>query len=852
MQKPAWILFLFVTGCVLCPGRPGMNRAAAMEAQPGALRAAIEDLMGKFPHDYPRAEVFLDRLDALEVETTDGEVTPDARARFERLRFEALTANPLVSGRPILFVARRQYKPDHHNTETMFQTGEINTMSFEGGGALRVLDISRGGETHTLLEAPNGIIRDPDVHFDGDRILFSMRRNIEDDYSLYEINSDGTGMRALTATAGVSDIDPLYLPCGDIVFSSSREPKYCMCNRHIMCNLFRMDGDGANIHQIGKSTLFEGHGALMPDGRILYYRWEYVDRNFGDAQGLWTVYPDGTNHALYWGNNTQSPGAVIDGRPIPGTQQVVCIFSSCHDRPWGALAIIDRRLGMDGAADGSRSPSVVRIWPAEAIEMVGENDWDRYNWDTFMAVTPKYEDPYPLDDTYFLCARTIGAGEVTGIFLIDLFGNEILLHAEGDTEDAPGCFNPMPLAPRPRPPVLPVRRDYNNDVGYFFLADVYQGPYMEGVERGTIKYLRVIESPEKRSFTHPFWDGQGQQAPAMSWHDFNNKRILGTVPVAADGSAWFSVPSDRFVYFQALDGQGLMVQSMRSGTMVQSGETQGCIGCHENRRTAAPLANAPALDALRKPPDSLTGWYGPPRFFCYMREVQPVFDAHCVRCHDYDAEAGQLLNLARDRDLVFNTSFNELWRKQYIAAIGAGPAQVQPAYSWGARASALMQSVLEPHQDIVLDEESIARITTWIDINAPYYPEYDSAYPENLAGRSPLDNRQLRRLAQLTGTDFAAKMTYHSNTGPLISFDRPEQSPCLQGLEEKDPDAWREALNIIRAGAKMLEARPRADMDGFIACDAHLQVQKRYQTRLAVELRNRAALRDGEAVYDFE
>ena len=111
---------------------------------------------------------------------------------------------------------------------------------------------------------------------------------------------------------------------------------------HIMANLHRMDGDGANIHQISKNTLFDGHPSLLPDGRVLYYRWEYVDRNFGDAQGLWTVNPDGTNHAVYWGNNTVSPAAVFDSRMIPGTDRVICIFGSCHDRPWGALAIINR------------------------------------------------------------------------------------------------------------------------------------------------------------------------------------------------------------------------------------------------------------------------------------------------------------------------------------------------------------------------------------------------------------------------------------------------------------------------------------------------------------------------------
>ncbi|MCG8336243.1 MAG: hypothetical protein MJE63_17185, partial [Proteobacteria bacterium] len=200
----------------------------------------------------------------------------------------------------------------------------------------------------TLLETKTGLIRDPEVHFDGKKIIFSMRRDINDSYHIYEINADGTGLRQLTHAWGVDDIDPLYLADDTIVFSSSREPKYCMCNKHIMCNLFKMGSDGENIHQIGKSTLFEGHSSLLPDGRIVYDRWEYVDRNFGDAQGLWTVNPDGTNHAVYWGNNTNSPGGVLDPRAVPGTQLFLATFSSCHDRPWGAIALVDRRLGLDG------------------------------------------------------------------------------------------------------------------------------------------------------------------------------------------------------------------------------------------------------------------------------------------------------------------------------------------------------------------------------------------------------------------------------------------------------------------------------------------------------------------------
>ena len=347
----------------------------------GALRNAIADLSQRFPEAYPGGDAFLQRLDALETEWAD---RPDAVREIRALQREALTANPLLSGQPILFVARPQYLKDHHNTATLFQTGEINAASFRGGAALKCLRLAEPAAVTTLLSSEAGMIRDPEVHFEGDRIIFSMRQDPGDDYHLYEIGADGSGLTQRTGGAGVSDIDPLYLPDESVVFSSTREPKYCMCNRHIMANLHRLDSETGKIYQIGKSTLFEGHGSLLPDGRVLYYRWEYVDRNFGDAQALWTTHPDGTNHAVYWGNNTNSPGGVIDGRAIPGTQRAIGVFGACHDRPWGALAIIDRRIGMDG-----RDP-VVRTWPESAIELVGVGDFD-----TMLKVNPKYEDPYP-------------------------------------------------------------------------------------------------------------------------------------------------------------------------------------------------------------------------------------------------------------------------------------------------------------------------------------------------------------------------------------------------------------------------------------------------------------------------
>jgi hypothetical protein len=410
----------------------------------------------------------------------------------------------------------------------------------------------------------------------------------------------------------------------------------------------------------------------------------------------------------------------------------------------------------------------------------------------------------------------------------------------------------MPLKAHPRPPELPIRRHYDNSTGNFYVANVYEGPYMQGVKKGSVKYLRVVESPEKRTYTGPAWEGQGQQAPAMSWHDFNNKRILGTAPVEEDGSAYFSVPSDAFVYFQLLDEQGMMIQSMRSGTMIQAGETQGCIGCHEDRRTAAPEFRHASLRALERPPTPLSGWHGPARNFCFLREVQPVFDRYCVSCHDYKKEAGDLLNLAGDRDLVFNTSFNELWRKKYIAAIGGGPAQVQPAYSWGARSSRLIRALDDRiHRNLVLDKESMDRLVSWIDINAPYYAEYESAYPDNLAGRSPLNQRQIKLLSHLTGMEFSKKMGHQSNEGPMITFERPELSPCLQSLRRKERNAYRKALALITEGAEQLNQKPNPDKKDFLPCPQHQLQLDKYMTRRAMELHNRLAITHNELFYDI-
>ncbi len=790
------------------------------------LRAAVSELGKTFGARYA-ADAFLARLDA-------AEAADDAAALDTLTRDALVTGNPLLTDQPILFVTRKQYKPDHHNTETFFQTGEINTGSYDTEGAFKLLDVKTGTVKTLFAPGTNATVRDPDISFDARRILFSMRKNKDDNYHLYAMDADGTGVRQLTAAPGVTDLDPIWLPDGDVLFSATREPKYCMCNRHVMCNLYRMEADGANIHQIGKSTLFEGHASLMPDGRVLYDRWEYVDRNFGDAQGLWVCNQDGTGHALYWGNNTTSPGGVIDARALSQAHLAIAILGSCHDRPWGALGLIDRSKGVDG-----REP-ILRTWPADFINRIKTAGQD---FDSTKSVARKFEDPFPLDDGHFLCARQTGKGEEMGLYYLDLHGHEVLLHAE-----APGCYDPMPLRPRTPPPVHPRRRNFDDPKapGTFYVQNAALGTHMQGVQPGAVKSLRIVESPEKRSWSQRGWGGQGEQAPAMNWHNFENKRILGTVPVEADGSAYFEVPANTYVFFQALDKDGLMVQSMRSGIYVQPGETYGCVGCHENRVGDIPPVSA-TPKAMKRPADPLDGWRGAPRLFSFQREIQPIFDRHCVTCHDYGKKAGEKLNLAGDRDVVFSTSYVDLWTQGALTCVGAGPAEIQQAYTWGSHPSKLIRTLRAGHSDVKLSPEELDRLVTWVDLNAPYYPCYACAYPQNPGGRSPLTDSEWKRLKALTGVQIA--ISHAAKQRATVSFERPERSRILLPASTNTA-ARAEALALIQEGARRLKENPRADMEGFTPSEADLLREKKYQARLDAERAVYAAMRAGKKVYD--
>jgi len=184
----------------------------------------------------------------------------------------------------------------------------------------------------------------------------------------------------------------------------------------------------------------------------------------------------------------------------------------------------------------------------------------------------------------------------------------------------------------------------------------------------------------------------------------------------------------------------------------------------------------------------------------------------------------------------------EFWWKGYLGAIGAGPAGHLPAYSWGSHASRLIKHLRKGHKDLKLDSESIDRLITWVDLNGPYYPTTYCAYPHNPPGRCPLDRKELQKLGGLTGFNLAQVTRTSDCKGPMISFDRPQMSPCLVGLKD-EPTKYAEALSLIREGQRRLEERPRADMPGFVPWEKDRQRQAHRDKYLAIELDTREAIR---------
>jgi len=559
---------------------------------------------------------------------------------------------------------------------------------FGKGGRLCRLNL-HSGEMTVLLDDPEGAVRDPQVHYDGAKILFSYRRGEGPHYHLWEVNIDGSGLRRLT-DGPYDDVEPTYLPDGGILFCSSRCRRVVGCFPAPVAVLYRCDAGGEGIRPLSANPFTDNTPWPLPDGRVVYTRWEYVDRNQMTFHHLWTANPDGTGQMVYFGNQHPGPElppprffgvAMLDAKPIPGTGKVVASFSPGHGRfeHTGYVTVVDPDLGPD-ARHRARTVNAKRM----------------------------FRDPYPFSEDCFLVA------DEEGLWVMDGSGEVELVHELAPGDGGRSCHEPRPLRPRPREPVLPDRVDLSRPTGELVLEDVYRGRNMAGVERGEIKKLLVLEQLPKPV------DFSGGPEPLTIGGTFNLERVLGTVPVEADGSAFMELPADRALFFVALDENDRSVKRMQSFTSVQPGERTSCVGCHEPRRvTPEPR---PGLLALMRPPSPIEPIAGVPDVFDYARDVQPILDEHCTRCHCPEKRDGGV-ELTGDRTPMYSVSY---WAMIAHGLISDGRNYVgnRAPRTVGSSASRLLKLADGSHYDAKPTPRQQKVLRLWIESGAVYPGTY--------------------------------------------------------------------------------------------------------------------------------
>jgi len=718
-------------------------RLGRVPEAPETLQAALHragellDALGPLPDQ----ETLQSRLDGLAGEVAAAERLGEGQRRELYLRLRWFTRavalrNPLLADTPLVFMQRRRFicQMLHEYLGYYYDYGDID------GGGVYVLDrpgLSPEKRALTDGRLPRGNFTTLALSYDAQTVYFAFAPRAEgpkpDFYSperrcfhLYALDADGSHLRALTDGPD-DDFDPCPLPDGGLAFMSSRRGGFTRCNNpweplpaH---TLHRLDPDGT-VRALSVHETSEWHPKVLHDGRIAYIRWDYVDRSAAHFHGIWVTNPDGTGTRQLFGNYTQRINACYQPVPVPGSPRIAFLAGAHHANVGGSLVLLDpAKARLDPATGEDDLGAVERLTPEVCFPEVDDQWPESY-----------FHSPWPLSEDFFLVsfsfdplpgmsAKTKEDTE-TGLYLMDRFGNLELLFRE------PGISSmyPIPLAPRPAPPVIPDAREPDQkETGEFLLANVYESHLAFPAGR-RVTELRIFQLLPK-SETHVAND------PRIGFANAESARmLLGTVPVEADGSARFRAPALKPLAFQAVDAEGRAVQGMRSAVYLQPGERRSCVGCHESTGRAAGAVNPRPLAAAR-PPSEITPGPDGSRPWSFPRLVQPLLDRHCVRCHDRPGKAAPRLDDGDEGP--FPRAYAGLrphvrwyeWGGESISQIATRPGEMPADLS--PLAAILRDATHAPA--LSLSDEEWRILYLWLDGNAAFHGAYSE--PERMAQR---------------------------------------------------------------------------------------------------------------------
>ena len=761
-----------------CDNAPTFEKA---KAEIGYARQAAERIAKL--DGAPDLKAQLAALDELEKKIDASAETPAlAEELYLAVRYakrEIVMRNPLINFNEILLIdnpyprGTKGDATDEWGHEARHRNGFMAT----DGGKLIVCGLNPGDLKRVVLDDGGSFWR-PDLSFDAKKILLSHRLKGEKSFHLFEMNYDGTDLKQLTF-GDYDDLDPIYTPDGHIVFCTSRQHSYvrCMPMTHAFA-MARCDADGKNIYVISANGEPEYMASMMQDGRVIFTRWEYTDKALWRVQSLWTINPDGTNPQTFWGNQSVWPDVLTEARQIPGSKKVV--FTAVGHHAWfnGSIGYINPDGGLN-YPDGLQKITQEVAWPE-----VGDgptpvkSDYDYHAAGKYFA----YKTPYPLSEEYMLVSARDGGHLYSGpdnewffnLYFQDVYGNKELVY-EGDFN----AYYASPVRPREVPLEKPdlvqwpkIGSGEKPANGALYSNNVFEGADPILKEKG--KYIRVIQMDPK---TYTTWHKTVQHdGPAVSVFQADGvKRILGTVPIEADGSVNFQVPPGEAIFFQMLDEKGQAIHVMRSFTYVMPGENRGCFGCHESNmstRSNKMMGSGQMGTALRKPAVELTPAPWGKESISFARFVQPVLDRNCGKCHQNpEHDAYKKLNMvsrpsgkgwwgwvhSRPDDVSpFSEPYltlvsgdcpwggskpkNEKGVPTNLAGVfvveGYSPndpknLETLPPYSAYSPVSPLIKNATSgEHHGVKVSPEDAERLIAWVDCNGPYLgdPEVRAMY----------------------------------------------------------------------------------------------------------------------------
>ena len=716
-------------------GKPTLDRIKSEIQWARQLAARVA---AGFPEavDFPKELADLDAL-AEQAVSLDG-ANDGLYFRVRTVKRAIMFKNPVVDFDRVLFVDMPYPGGNEWHHETRHRLGY---MAVPGARLLTLEGLSPTGKlTQLMPQLPlHGSFWRPDVSYDGKKVLCCFKPHNEKSFHLYEISVDGTEPVQLT-DGPYDDLDPVYLPNGQIVFSTTRGHTYVRCmpptNAYVLA---RCDRDGKNVYLISRNNEPDYLPSVMNDGRIVYTRWEYTDKPLWRAQGLWTVNGDGTQVNTFWGNQSVWPDLLKDARSIPGSRRVMFTGSAHHNWFSGSVGIIDPDQGFN-FPNGLTKVTADVTWPESGNGPVDPAESPRYHSSGRYA---GYYSPYPLSEQDFLVSAERNGKFV--LYLMDVEGNRELIY-----EGVNNIFHAMPIKPRRKPPVAPDRVAWPNkqhrldpQKGVIYSYNIYEGT--PDAMRGKVKYLRILNIDPK---TYTYWHKRPyiSTGPVVSMVQSEGvKRVIGTVPIEEDGSVAFYAPTGQALHFQLLDDKYRALQTMRSFSGVMPGERRGCLGCHESH-SRTPQLHASSL-SFAKEPQAITPPPWGDQTVSYPRFVQPVLDKYCGKCHQGDGDGRKTLDLTfRPGFLIFNEpyvtltgrpSWGQPYEKPKETPPGWGIANMLMVEAYGKTdplgyqtpapmtALSYKSELIEiassgKHNDVKVDPVSLRQLIAWVDTMCPY------------------------------------------------------------------------------------------------------------------------------------